>query len=166
MLGVFSFTCCAGCEFSILFLDSIIDILTKFDVQHFHLIKEKNREAKFDLAVVEGAITTKREIEKLKRIRRDSKFVLAIGACANTGGIPQLKNVPGKKEKRKYVYSQAMLKDSIDPQPISKFIKVDYGLQGCPIVKKQFEKFAKEYLKKYSPTSRVSSTKRTGGRRW
>ena len=149
VLGVFSFTCCAGCEFSILFLDQIMALLNQFDVQYFHLIKEKNREAQYDLAVIEGAISSKREIEKLKRIRKQSKFVLAIGACANTGGIPQLKNVPGKKERRKYVYSQAMLKDSIDPQPISKFIKVDYGLQGCPIVKKQFEKFAKEYLRKW-----------------
>ena len=149
VLGVFSFTCCQGCQFTILFIDKIIALLNQFDVQYFHLIKEKNREAQYDLAVIEGAITTKREIEKLRRIRNQSRFVLAIGACATTGGIPQLKNVPGKIEKRKYVYSQAMLKDSIDPQPINKFIKVDYALQGCPIIKKQFEKFAKNYLKKW-----------------
>ncbi len=146
-LGFFSFTGCSGCEFTVLFIDGILDILDKFNIEYFHLLKEKNREAQYDLAFVEGAITTKREIEKLKRIRKQSKFLVAMGACATHGGIPIQRNFIEKKELQKYVYNQKMLKDSIDVAPIDKFIKVDHYLYGCPIIKSEFIEFIEAYLK-------------------
>ncbi|MFA5142160.1 MAG: hypothetical protein WC471_04285 [Candidatus Woesearchaeota archaeon] len=147
-IGFFSFTCCQGCQFTVLFIEKILDILKKFDVQYFHLLKEKNRDAKFDIAFIEGAITTKREIRKLKIIRKKSKFVVALGACAVNGGIPAMRNYVENKELERYVYNQKMLKDSIDVQPIDKIVKVDYHMRGCPIIKKEFVDFLNTYLKK------------------
>jgi len=146
-IGFFSFTCCTGCEFSVLFIDGIWDILEKFNIEYFHLLKEKNREADYDLAFVEGAITSKREIEKLKRIRKQTKFLVAMGACATHGGIPSQRNFIEKKELEKYVYNQKMLKDSIDAQPISNFVNVDYFMYGCPIIQTEFVEFIRAYLK-------------------
>jgi sulfhydrogenase subunit delta len=91
-VGIFSFTCCEGCQFTILFIDGILDLMAQADFQYFHLLKEKNRKAKFDLAIVEGAITTEREVRKLKEIRKKSKYLIAIGACACNGGIPSMRN--------------------------------------------------------------------------
>ncbi len=150
VLGIFSFTCCQGCQFTILFIDNILKLLQKFDIQYFHLLKEKNRDAPhFDIAIIEGAISSKREVRKLKTIRKKSDFVLAIGACATTGGVPAMANKLGKKAKVKYVYNQKMLKDSIDAQPIKNFIKVDQELYGCPIVKNQFVTALTNYLKNW-----------------
>ena len=150
VLGIFSFTGCQGCQFTILYIDRILNLLKRFDIQYFHLMKEKNRDAEhFDIAVIEGAISSKREVEKLKIIRKKSDFVLAIGACATTGGVPAMANKLGKKEKRKYVYNQKMLADSIDASPISKFIKVDKELHGCPIIKSQFAAEMEGFLKKW-----------------
>jgi coenzyme F420-reducing hydrogenase gamma subunit len=145
-VGFFSFTCCEGCEFTVLFLDNLVELLEKLDVKHFHLIKEKNKEAKFDLAFVEGAITTKKEAAKLKRIRSQSKFLVALGACACHGGIPAMRNFIESKELGKYVYNQQMLDDSIEAQQISNFIAVDYFMYGCPIIKKEFVDFMDAYL--------------------
>lgn len=150
ILGIFSFTCCQGCQFTILYIENILNILKKFDVQYFHLLKEKNRDAKhFDLAIIEGCVSSKREIKKIKIIRKKSDYVIAIGACATTGGIPAMANKMGKKEKVKYVYNQKMLVDSIDAQPIKNFIKVDKELHGCPIVKEQFVKEMTNFLKSW-----------------
>lgn len=151
VIGFFSFTCCQGCEFTVLFLDDLMKILDKFDVQYFHILKEKNRNVSFDLAFIEGAITTKREIEKLKAIRDKSKFVVALGACACNGGIPAMRNFISNKELGKYVYSQKMLSDSIETAAIDKYIKVDYYMRGCPILKGEFVDFVENFLKKEIP---------------
>jgi sulfhydrogenase subunit delta len=147
VIGFFSFTCCEGCEFTVLFLDQLAEILEKIDVQYFHLIKQKNRETKFDLAFVEGAITTKGEIDKLKKIRAKSKLLVSLGACACHGGIPAMRNFIESDELGKYTYNQQMLKDSVEAQPIDNFIKVDYYMYGCPILKKEFVDFIEGYLK-------------------
>ncbi len=147
-IGFFSFTCCQGCQFTILFINKVLDLLKKLDIAYFHLLKEKNRTKDgFDIAFVEGAITSKREIKKLKKIRKKAKFVVALGACAVNGGVPSMRNYVKNKELQKYVYNQKMLKDSIDVEPIDTFIKVDYYMRGCPVIKKEFVNFVTNYMK-------------------
>jgi len=150
-VGVVSFTGCQGCQFTILFIDDIMKILDKLDVQYFHLLKEKNRETDFDLVFVEGAITTKREVEKLKKIRAKSKYLVALGACATHGGIPGMRNFLENKELEKYVYNQKMLKDSINTEAVDNFVKVDYHMYGCPIIKEEFTAFIDGFLKNKIP---------------
>ncbi len=146
-VGFFSFTCCQGCQFTVLFIDELLKLFKDLDIQYFHLLKEKNRDAKFDLAFVEGTITSKREVKKLKKIRNASKFLVAFGACATHGGIPSMRNFIDKKDLTKYVYNQKMLSDSIDASPIDKFIKVDYYMLGCPIIKEEFVNFLNNFKK-------------------
>lgn len=146
IIGFFTFTCCEGCGFTVLFLDELSQLMEKVDIQYFNLIKEKNKEAKFDLAFVEGAITSKREIKTLKKIRAKSRFLVALGACACHGGIPAMRNFIENKELGKYVYNQQMLSDSIEAKPIGNFVKVDYYMYGCPILKSEFMEFIDNYL--------------------
>ncbi len=146
-IGVFSFTGCEGCQFTILFIDKIFELLANFDVRYFHLLKEKNKHTNFDIAFVEGAITTKKEIKKLKVIREKSKYLVALGACACHGGIPSMRNFIGNKELEKYVYNQKMLKDSIEASGIDKYIHVDYFMRGCPIIKDEFINFLTNFCK-------------------
>jgi coenzyme F420-reducing hydrogenase gamma subunit len=151
VLGIVAFSCDQGCQFAILFIDKIFDILKKFDVQYFHLLKEKNRKTKFDIMFVEGAITTKRQIEKLKEIRKKSKFVVALGECAAHGGVPAMRNFIENKELGKYVYNQSTLKDSVPAAAIDQHIKVDYYLYGCPMIQDEFVALLEAYLKKKIP---------------
>ena len=146
IVGFFSFTCCQGCEFTVLFINQLTELMEKLDIQYFHLIKQKNRETEFDIAFVEGAITTRREEEKLGKIRAKSKLVVALGACACHGGIPAMRNFIQNKQLGKYVYNQQMLKDSIEAHQIDNFIKVDYYMYGCPILKEEFMTFINNHL--------------------
>lgn len=147
VLGIVSFSCDQGCQFAVLFINNIFDILKKFDVQYFHLLKEKNRDAKFDIMFVEGAVTTKKQVKKLKKIRADSKFLVAFGACACHGGVPAMRNFIENKELGKYVYNQHLLDDSIPAAQIDKYVKVDYYLYGCPIIQDEFIGFLDAFLK-------------------
>lgn len=146
VVGFFSFTCCEGCGFTILFIDELTTLMQKLDIKYFHLIKEKNKTANFDIVFVEGAITTNKDAEELKKIRTKSKLVVALGACACHGGIPAMRNFIENSELGKYIYNQQMLKDSIEAQPIDKIIKVDYYMYGCPIIKSEFTEFINGYL--------------------
>lgn len=147
VIGFFTFTCCEGCLFTILFVDGILDLLSKFDIQYFDLLNEKNKEAEFDIAFIEGAITTKSEEKKIKAIRKKSKILVSLGACACHGGIPAMRNFIENEELKKYVYNQHMLDDSIPAQPVHEFVKVDHFLYGCPIIKEEFVDFCETYLK-------------------
>ncbi|MBW3012428.1 hypothetical protein KY311_04535, partial [Candidatus Woesearchaeota archaeon] len=92
-LGIFSLTSCAGCQFSLLFLkDELVEIIQNFDILNFPMAQEINEKGPFDVTLVEGAVTTKKEIEKLKKIRKKSKILIAFGTCATYGGIPAIKN--------------------------------------------------------------------------
>ncbi len=146
--GFFTFSCCEGCQFTVLFLDNFTEIMDKLDIQQFHLLKEKNYDASFDLAFVEGAITTKDQIKKLKEIRKKSKYVVAIGACACHGGIPSMRNFIEEKNLGKYVYNQETLKNAVKAAGIGEYIKVDYYMYGCPIIKKEFTDFVNCYVEK------------------
>ena len=146
-LGFFTFTCCEGCQFTILFIDKIMSILKKYDVVYFNLLKEKNEIVELDLAVIEGAITTTTEIEELKAIRKKAKHVVAMGTCAINGGIPAMRNFVDSSSLRKYVYHHKKHPDSVPASGIGEHIDVDYYMRGCPIIKNEFVEFMKSYLK-------------------
>ena len=145
-LGLFTLTCCEGCQFTVLFIDKIMDLLAGFDIAHFNLLKEKNIVSEFDLAFIEGTVTTNTEIEEVKKIRNKTKFVVAMGTCACNGGIPAMRNFIESKKLRKYVYHHKIQPDSVPAAGIGEHIKVDYYMRGCPIIRDEFEDFIENYL--------------------
>lgn len=138
-VGIFSFTCCEGCQLQILDLGERFSELAKyFDFQHFRLAQEKNIEGKFDIGIVEGSIARKDELEKIKEIRERCTYLITIGACAVSGGVPSLIN-PLKK-------SYAKKPDLQNTSSVGKHVKVDYNIRGCPIEGSEFERVLIDYL--------------------
>ena len=128
-VGIFSFTCCEGCQLQILDLwDRLLEMLRYIDISYFKLADEKNVMGRFDIAIVEGAISEKEELEKLKKIRENSKLLVVIGECAVSGGIPAMRNV--KKIRRPKMLPKT--------QSVDRHVKVDYRLRGCPIEREEF----------------------------
>jgi len=130
--GIFAFTCCEGCQLQILDLwDRLFDVLDFVEIEYFKLAQEKNAIREMDLAIVEGAISTKDEAKRLKEIREKSGFLVAIGECAASGGIPAMRSVNLPNFKR----PEGMLEKTTG---IGKHVKVDYKLRGCPIEREEF----------------------------
>ena len=46
----------------------------------------------YDLSLVEGSITTAHDAQRIRKVRRQSKHLVTIGACATAGGIQALRN--------------------------------------------------------------------------
>ncbi|MFO7711328.1 MAG: hypothetical protein R6V53_06180 [Candidatus Woesearchaeota archaeon] len=154
-IGVYSFTSCSGCQIAILNLeDALVDILSKFDIRYFHLIQAKNKEEPVDIAFIEGAITTKKQVEKLNKLREMSGVMVAMGSCACTGGIPAMKNETSREKLRLDVYGKKRHHLSQQAQPIDKYVHVDYYLRGCPMVKEEFTELVLSLLNEKEPYQR------------
>ncbi|MGM5482532.1 MAG: NADH:ubiquinone oxidoreductase [Nanobdellota archaeon] len=140
-IGVYTFSACSGCEIAILNLeDLLLELLSNFNIKYFHLLQGKNKEEPVDILLVEGAITTNKQKNKLLELRKMSETIVAIGSCACTGGIPAMKNDINRENISKLVYGNKPPVKSIKPMPIDNFINVDYYLNGCPINKEEFSK--------------------------
>lgn len=141
-VAFFSFTCCEGCQLTMLSCeDELPDILSMINIVNFReAMTEKSDE--YDIAFVEGSISTDKEIAKIKKIRKRAKVVVAFGACSATGGLNCLKNRFPMKEVKEAVYGKKGVKmntfDTIPARPIDAVIEVDHYIHGCPIPKKEF----------------------------
>ncbi|MBE9504551.1 MAG: NADH:ubiquinone oxidoreductase [Proteobacteria bacterium] len=152
-VGIFSLTCCEGCQLEILNCeDELLDIAGAVDIVSFGMAQSNNPETALDIAFVEGTVVMESEVEILKAIRERSTTLIAIGACATYGGVAAMNYEVNRKELKEVVYgADAALIPSITPSPLHKFVKVDFSLQGCPIEKSQFLKLLGYLLHGDSP---------------
>ncbi|MEL7210338.1 MAG: oxidoreductase [Actinomycetota bacterium] len=88
----------------------------------------------YDLSLVEGSITTPEDEVRIREVRRQSRFLVTIGACATAGGIQALRNFGDVEELLRIVYATPSFLSTLDTStPISDHVDVDFELRGCPI---------------------------------
>jgi len=148
-IAIFSLTSCEGCQFSLLDLGKrFFNFLKKVELIDFSLIEEMPfpKKIKIDLSFVEGNPITKEDISLLKKIRKESKILVALGNCAALGGISKMKNYQGKRKTIRFIY-QKLKVENPEIKEIDKFVKVDFTIPGCPINGKEFLKFAEDLIK-------------------
>ncbi len=141
------FTSCEGCQLQVLNCeDELLDILGHVDIVQFREAID-DREWDCDIAFVEGAFTRESDRARLEKIRKHSKIVIALGACACTGGLNVLKNFRGIPEAMKTVYGdKADWYETSPALPIEAAITVDAKIHGCPIPKEEFLEVVKSTL--------------------
>jgi coenzyme F420-reducing hydrogenase gamma subunit len=151
-VAVFDFTCCEGCELQILNCeDEILDILGKIEIVNFREAMSNGRDD-YEIALIDGAISTSRDVERIKSIREKAKLLITIGSCSSTGGINCLKNFWPMDEVKKIVYGDmAKHFETIPARPVSAIVKVDFSIPGCPIDKKEFLRCLAELLAGKNP---------------
>ena len=127
---------CFGCQLQITNVERhLLDILGQVDLRSWQLTSSDPRPEEFDVAVVEGAVTTEEAAETLRAVRAKARWVIAIGACAVTGGIPAMA-APGFEERAAAVYGEAAPEACgalRAPAPVGSVIAVDYEVRCCPI---------------------------------
>jgi len=138
-LAVYKFSSCDGCQLSILNLeDKLLDLVDAVEVALFLEARRQVLPPPYDFGLVEGSISTPDEEERIHQVRRDCKFLVAIGACATSGGIQALRNWDEVKEYKRIVYPEpAFLKTLETSTGIASHVFVDFELRGCPINKDQ-----------------------------
>jgi sulfhydrogenase subunit delta len=90
-------------------------------------------EGPFDLALIEGAITQAEQVDQLKRVRKNSRWLLPIGSCAVNGGVPAIKNHTPELQLQDRVYEDVSPLHSMKAQPIDAYVPVDGYIKGCPM---------------------------------
>ena len=91
-VAFFDFACCEGCQLQVANMgELLLDVLSLVDVVEFReVMSEKSDD--FDIAIVEGSITTPHAVERIKEIRETAKVLIAYGSCATIGGVNGMKN--------------------------------------------------------------------------
>ena len=154
---------CGGCEIAVLDVDeAILDVIEVAEVLFWPVamdVKYSDVEAmpdkNMDVVFFNGGIRNSEQEHMAKLMRAKTKYLVAFGSCAYTGGVPGLANLANKKEifDRAYLSSPSTVNPDGDvPQtrynvpegevtipefyemvhPLDRIVDVDYYLPGCP----------------------------------
>ena len=92
-LAVWKFASCDGCQLSLLDCeDELLAIADALEIANFPEASRAVVKGPYDISLVEGSITTPHDAERIHKIRRISKCLVTIGACATAGGIQAIRN--------------------------------------------------------------------------
>jgi coenzyme F420-reducing hydrogenase gamma subunit len=153
-VAFFDFACCEGCQLTVVdALQTHLDLLDAVEIVQFReAMTEKGED--YLVAFVEGSCTREEDEVRLRQIREQAAIVVALGACAHTGGVNALKNLqPSLQGVREYVYGDKWdWYDTYPARPISAVIPVDAIIPGCPIDRFEFLDVVKKVLLGKAPT--------------
>ena len=135
---------CSGCHISLLDMDEqIVNIAKRVDLVYGPLVDAQEYPKQVDVVLVEGAVSSQHDLEKVRTIRQRTKLVVALGDCAVTANVPGMRNQipPRKLLERIYIEGAqesrclpidgvpALLRQAV---PVHEVIKVDLHVPGCP----------------------------------
>jgi coenzyme F420-reducing hydrogenase gamma subunit len=134
-LAVWKFASCDGCQLSLLDCeDELLTVADKVAISYFPEATSAMVDGPYDVSLVEGSITTEHDIERIHDIRRQSRLLVTIGACATAGGIQALRNGRDVAGFTSIVYAHPEYISTLETStPIADHVRVDLELRGCPI---------------------------------
>jgi sulfhydrogenase subunit delta len=152
-LAVWKFASCDGCQLSLLDCeDELLALARSIRIAHFTEMSSADIEGPYDLSLVEGSITTPEDAERIVAVRRVSRRLVTIGACATAGGIQGLRNFAAAGDYASTVYAHPEYIATLDTStPISAHVPVDFELHGCPIDRGQLLEVITAHLTGRSP---------------
>lgn len=147
-LAVWKFASCDGCQLSLLDCeDELLAVTAAVEIAHFLEVTRATVKGPYDLSLVEGSITTPDHAKRIRQIRRSSRFLVTIGACATAGGIQALRNFTDVQEYLSVVYAQPeYIRTLATSTAIADHVTVDFELRGCPISKRQLLEVVSAFL--------------------
>ena len=96
---------CSGCHINLLSLqDEFLDLLAANDLVFSPILMDVKEPQACDLALIEGAVRTEEDAEKLRALRAKAQLLVAMGSCAVYGGIVGLGNAYENHELLKPAY--------------------------------------------------------------
>ncbi len=139
-LACVRFTSCCGCQLMLLNCEEQLAAIDEaVEVVAFDMASSRRDDGgPLDLVLVEGSISRPEELVELLDLRRRAEFLVAVGACALTGGV----NVLGGGDRLSLcerVYGESACQKSIfPPQPLCRFVRVDLEVAGCPPERQEY----------------------------
>jgi len=134
-LAYVRFTSCSGCQLTLLNAEDALPRLPALaEFVRFPLVSARDDDdGPLSAALVEGSVARPEELDELLALRRRARLLVAVGACAVTGGVNRLGG-PLRWEEADAVYGDAAReKNTFLPQPLHQLVRVDLALAGCPV---------------------------------
>jgi coenzyme F420-reducing hydrogenase gamma subunit len=158
-LAVWKFASCDGCQLSLLDCeDELLAIAGALDIAYFPEATRGEIDGVYDLSLVEGSITTPHDAGRIKDVRRRSKKLVTLGACATAGGIQALRNFADVRDYAAIVYAHPDYIETLATSTaISQHVAVDFELRGCPIDKAQLVDVVSAFLTGRRPNTPAQS---------
>jgi len=152
-LAVWKFASCDGCQLSLLDCEEeLLAVAEAITIANFPEASRAVIKGPYDISLVEGSITTPHDAERIHKIRRMSKHLITIGACATAGGIQALRNFADVNDFVSIVYAHPAYIETLNKStPIADHVPVDYELRGCPINKYQLVELISAFLNGRKP---------------
>jgi coenzyme F420-reducing hydrogenase gamma subunit len=153
-LAVWKFASCDGCQLSLLDCeDALLEVAGAVKIANFTEMSRAVAKGPYDISLVEGSITTPHDAERIHKIRRASKTLVTIGACATAGGIQALRNFADVRDYVSLVYPTPAYIETLNKSTaIGDHVSVDFELRGCPISKTQLVEVLSAFLNGRRPT--------------
>jgi NAD-reducing hydrogenase small subunit len=135
---------CSGCHMSFLDIDEkIIGLADLMEIVYSPLVDTKKFPQGVDVTLVEGAVSSDEDEEKIYQIRSSTKLLVSFGDCAVTANVPAMRNQFRVEDvlHRSYVenatFNQEIPRFGVPrllkkARPIHEIVKVDLFLPGCP----------------------------------
>jgi NAD-reducing hydrogenase small subunit len=135
---------CSGCHMSFLDIDErLLWLGDRIDLVYSPLVDFKEFPDAVDVTLVEGAVASEEDLNKIKKIRAKTKVLVSFGDCAVTSNVPGMRNPFGAKAtlERSYIensQTNPVIPDQIIPKllnharPVHEYVPVDVFIPGCP----------------------------------
>lgn len=133
-VAFFDFTDCEGCQLQFANMGgALLELMSLVDIVNFREIMSESGE-EYDIAFIEGSITTDNDVTRIKKIREKAKVLIELGACASIGGVNGIKNRSSLDLAKQRVYGdKAGIINTIKTMPVHEVVTVDYTINGCPV---------------------------------
>ncbi|MFD5319220.1 oxidoreductase [Streptomyces sp. NPDC127098] len=147
-LAVWKFASCDGCQLTLLDCeDELLPIAGAVEISYFLEASSAEGPGPYDLSLVEGSVTTPRDVERIRHVRDVSRHLVTIGACATAGGVQALRNFADVADFRAAVYASPEYVETLaESTAISLNVPVDFELRGCPIDRGQLVEVITAFL--------------------
>ena len=147
-VGIFSFTSDEGCTIYLteIFNKKLLGWLEKIELVYFLSIKDHKEIEDYDIAIVEGVLSSERDMKEVKKIREHAKIMIGIGNCTITGmpsGHRNNFNAEQMEEIRDDLKKFDFLPKCI---PVKEAVKLDEEIMGCPMDADKFVETFEKYI--------------------
>ena len=135
---------CSGCHMSFLDIDErLLALADQIELVYSPLVDRKDFPDEVDITLVEGAVSSEYDLEKIRHIREHTHTLISLGDCAVTGNVPSLRNSLSAESVLYRAYLEPGTDNAQIPtdgvprllpivRPVHSVVKVDVYIPGCP----------------------------------